>query len=62
MAHGERWKYLVVTVRASWTGSTKDERLQNELNTQGNLGWELVSVLPIYQGYAGVKLIFKRGA
>ena len=62
MSHLDRWKYLVVKLKAGWTGSVADERLQSELNTQGGLGWELVSIVPIHQGYSGVKLVFKRPA
>ena len=62
MSHSDRWKYLVVKMRAGWSGSVAEEKLQNELNTQGGLGWELVSVVPIHNGYSGLKLVFKRPA
>lgn len=53
-----RWKYLVLTVKASWTGGVPDERLQTELDNQGARGWELVSVMKDAMGRT--QLIFKR--
>lgn len=57
MSMGERWKYLVVEVKGAWTGSVPTERLQTELNTQGTLGWELVSS---HAFGTSLRLIFKR--
>jgi hypothetical protein len=57
MSSTNRWKYQVVTVKAAWTGTVSDERLQAELNTQGNVGWELVSAVSTA---VGIKLVFKR--
>jgi uncharacterized protein DUF4177 len=62
MSQSDRWKYLVIRLKAGWSGSVPEERLQNELNSHGGLGWELVSIVPIHQGYAGLKLVFKRPA
>lgn len=60
MGISERWKYLVVKVSASWTGCVSNERLQTELDNHGNAGWELVDIIPVRQGYSGLKLVFKR--
>jgi hypothetical protein len=57
MSTTNRWKYQVVTVKAAWTGTVSDERLQAELNAQGNVGWELVNAVATT---AGIKLVFKR--
>lgn len=57
MSSAGRWKYLVITVRMSWTGSIPDERIQSELTAQGNLGWQLVSAVP---HHTGIKLLFKK--
>lgn len=57
MSTANRWKYLVVTVKGSWTGIVSDDRLQSELNQQGNAGWELVNAVTTT---TGIKLVFKR--
>lgn len=62
MATTTRWKYHVVTVKANmaglWTGrGVSDDRLQNELDQQGMLGWELVQI--IHRGTFS-QLVFKR--
>ena len=62
MATSGRWKYLVVTVKATlgetFTGrGVPDHRLQAELDQQGILGWELVEVVKETHGN---RLIFKR--
>jgi hypothetical protein len=57
MSSAGRWKYLVVTVKISWTGNVSDERVQSELTAQGNLGWELVSAV---SHTTGIKLLFKK--
>ena len=62
MNKSDRWKYLVVRMKGGITGNVAEERLENELNMHGGLGWELVSVVPIHQGYSGLKLVFKRPA
>jgi hypothetical protein len=59
----DRWRYLVVEVKAAsvWSTVPKAEQLQAELDRHGNQGWELVSTMPA-QGTTGVRLLFKRPA
>jgi hypothetical protein len=62
MAASERWKYLVITVKASLGGLLSgrgacDARLQTELDQHGMLGWELVQVI---KDPHGSRLIFKK--
>jgi hypothetical protein len=59
MSHTQRWKYLVVTIKAGWTGRVSDERLQDELNSHGSLGWQLVTIVSAQSGWS-LKLVFKR--
>lgn len=54
-----RWEYLTVELKPSPWGTLKAEALQEELNRQGRLGWELVNVIVPMQGMASV-LVFKR--
>jgi hypothetical protein len=54
-----RWEYLTVELKPSLWGTLKAEALQEELNRQGRLGWELVNVIVPMQGMASV-LVFKR--
>jgi hypothetical protein len=61
MAISDRWRYLVTEVKPSsaWTTVVKSADLQSEMDKQGALGWELVSMLPVpYPG--GYRLVFKR--
>lgn len=60
MTAGNRWKYLVVTVKGNaWTGGhVRDEVLQEELNQKGQLGWEVVQVTP--NGYSGWRVVYKK--
>jgi hypothetical protein len=59
----DRWRYLVVEVKAAsvWSTVLKTEQLQAELDRHGSQGWELVSTMPA-QGTTGVRLLFKRPA
>jgi hypothetical protein len=62
MATSERWKYLVVTVKASIRGLLSgrgacDARLQAEMDQHGMLGWELVQVI---KDPHGSRLVFKK--
>lgn len=54
----KRWSYLTVEVKPTWTG-LRTEDIQSELTRNGQLGWELVSVVqPPAMGKA--ILIFKK--
>ncbi len=55
-----RWRYQVVELKEAMTmwGGSKPEVIQEELNKQGNLGWELVTV--ISHPMKPVVLYFKR--
>ncbi len=54
----KRWSYLTVEVKPTWTG-LRTEDIQTELTRNGQLGWELVSVVqPPAMGKA--ILIFKK--
>lgn len=63
MPAADRWRYLVVEVKAPsvWSTVLKTEQLQAELDRHGSQGWELVSTMPA-QGTTGVRLLFKRPA
>jgi hypothetical protein len=39
-----RWIYNVVEIKPGMLGGLKPERIQEELNRQGLLGWELVNI------------------
>ncbi len=55
-----RWRYQVVELKEAMTmwGGSKPEVIQEELNKQGIMGWELVTV--ISQPMKPVVLYFKR--
>lgn len=57
MSRDTRFRYLVAAVKADWKGSVDNEKLQRELDAQGNLGWELVSV--VADGFS-LRLVFKK--
>ncbi len=56
MSHDNRWKYLVVRLKATFI-AVNQETLQGELDRQGALGWELVS---LRAQAPGLELVFKR--
>ncbi|TWH99049.1 uncharacterized protein DUF4177 [Luteimonas cucumeris] len=39
----QRWNYQVIEISMQMFGKSMTERAQEELNRQGQLGWELVS-------------------
>lgn len=41
----ERWNYLTVEIKPGLMGGFKGEAVQEVLARQGQLGWELVSVM-----------------
>ncbi|WP_313399316.1 DUF4177 domain-containing protein [Stenotrophomonas sp.] len=55
-----QWKYLVVELKTTLLGSFKSETLQEELDKQGRLGWELVNVVHATPTMSPPTLIFKR--
>ena len=58
----KQWKYLVVELKTSLMPGFKMETLQEELDKQGRLGWELVNVVHSMPGYSSPTLLFKREA
>jgi len=55
----DRWNYQVVEVKPTLLGGHKAETLQEELNRQGRLGWELVNIVVPTVASAAL-LVFKR--
>ena len=55
-----QWKYLVVGLKTTLMGSFKTEALQEELDKQGRLGWELVNVVHATPTVSTPTLIFKK--
>lgn len=55
-----QWKYLVVELKTTLMGSFKTEALQEELDKQGRLGWELVNVVHATPTVSTPTLIFKK--
>lgn len=55
-----QWKYLVVELKTTMMGSFKTEMLQEELDKQGRLGWELVNVVHATPTVSSPTLIFKK--
>lgn len=41
----KRWQYHTVEIKPSLLGGIKLDDIQQELNRQGQLGWELVNVV-----------------
>lgn len=58
----KQWKYLVIEAKTGMWGSFKAETLQEELDKQGRLGWELVNVVHATPTLSSPTLIFKKGA
>jgi uncharacterized protein DUF4177 len=59
----DRWKYLVVSVKFDWKATLPNERLQAELDDQGNKGWELVEILHFSNSLTtSAQLVFKKPA
>lgn len=56
----KRWNYLVTEVDPSWLGAVKTQKVQEELNRQGALGWELVNIVISHAGMAPSVLVFKK--
>jgi len=56
----KQWKYLVVEARTGIWGSFKADALQEELDKQGRLGWELVNVVHATPTVPSPTLIFKK--
>lgn len=56
-----RWNYQVVEFKLKTFGGLDPKALQEELNRQGSLGWELVNTV-VPAAYYGLTLIFKREA
>ena len=57
----KQWKYLVVEVKTGLMGNFKKETLQEELDKQGKLGWELVNII-IPAPMRPAMLVFKKEA
>ena len=55
-----QWKYLVVGLKTTLMGSFKAETLQEELDKQGRLGWELVNVVHATPTISTPTLVFKK--
>jgi hypothetical protein len=53
------WKYQVVEVKPSMMGSYKPDALQEAMDRQGRLGWELVNVIVSGPMYPAL-LVFKK--
>lgn len=58
----KQWKYLVIQPKTTLMGSFKHEVLQEELDKQGRLGWELVNVVHAMPTVSSPTLIFKKEA
>ena len=61
---GERWNYQVIEIAHKmlfWTSKASglNQQIQDELNRQGTLGWELVSVTQM-PGTRSTHLYLKR--
>jgi len=56
----KQWKYLVVEVPTGFMGGFKHEALQEELDKQGRLGWELVNVIHATPTLPTPTLVFKK--
>lgn len=60
MSH--RWSYQVVEVKTGLMGGIKTDVLQEELNKQGKLGWELVNIIHATPTVSSPLLVFKKEA
>lgn len=56
----KQWKYLVIEAKTGMWGTFKPEALQEELDKQGRLGWELVNVVHAMPSVSSPTLIFKK--
>lgn len=56
----ERWKYLVMELKTGLLGGIKPQALQEELDRQGKLGWELVNMVHATPTVSSPLLVFKR--
>ncbi|MBO9717301.1 MAG: DUF4177 domain-containing protein [Pseudoxanthomonas sp.] len=57
-----RWQYQVVEIKPGLMGGFKAEVVQEALVRQGQLGWELVELMPSNSGSMSVLAVFKREA
>ncbi|MEL1265262.1 DUF4177 domain-containing protein [Pseudoxanthomonas putridarboris] len=57
-----RWSYQVVEMKARMMGGIKTDALQEELNKQGKLGWELVNIIHATPSITSPVLVFKKEA
>jgi hypothetical protein len=57
-----RWQYQVVEIKPSFIGGFKAEAMQEVLVRHGQLGWELVQLLPPGSGSMSALAVFKREA
>jgi hypothetical protein len=55
-----RWQYQVVEIKPGMMGTFKAEVVQEALVRQGQLGWELVELMP--SGSMSMLAVFKREA
>ncbi|MDC3956078.1 hypothetical protein [Polyangium jinanense] len=53
-----RWRHQISELKPSLIGNFKPEAMQEELNRQGNLGWELVQLI-VPAPIAPAMLVFK---
>lgn len=58
----KQWTYLVVEVTTSVWGGFKQEALQEQLDTHGRAGWELVNIVHATPTVSSPTLIFKKEA
>jgi len=56
----KQWKYLVIEVKTGLMGGFRHEALQEELDKQGRLGWELVNVVHATPTISSPTLVFKK--
>ncbi|HDS1219321.1 DUF4177 domain-containing protein [Stenotrophomonas maltophilia] len=55
----KRWTYQTLEVPSTLMGSMKTEAVQEALNKQGQLGWELVNIV-IPAPMSAAVLVFKK--
>ncbi len=58
----DRWKYVVASLKSSFTGTVSDQQLQEMLDRHGSQGWELVEILRSQGSWGNVQLVFKKPA
>ena len=60
------WEYKTVVIKAQtsfWGGKFDNDQIDTELNSYGNDGWELVSIVTANKGYGesgSLICVFKR--